>query len=153
MLVIPRFRAMRPVRIEPGVHFGAASVVGVANFATVELKCLTPADGDRLHSRNIGRSVVRKGVSIRPSRVLPYASTEDGHVRFRVCFRCDDHSYECCFAHMASCIWLGIDRTVVSGRGALFTVGHPGQVHRGRINHPRLFPKRYVVSFGVLASN
>ena len=45
---------MRPVRIELGVHFGPAFVVGVANFATVELKCLTLADGDRLHSRNIG---------------------------------------------------------------------------------------------------
>ena len=53
ILVIPRFRAMRPVRIEHGVHFGAAFVVGVANFATVELKCLTLADGDRLQSRNI----------------------------------------------------------------------------------------------------
>ena len=44
---------MRPVRIELGVHFEAASVVGVANFATVEVKCLTQADGDGLHHRNI----------------------------------------------------------------------------------------------------
>ena len=54
MLVIPRFRAMRPVRIEFGVHFGAAVVVGVASFAMVELKCLTLVDGEKLHSRNMG---------------------------------------------------------------------------------------------------
>ena len=54
MLVIPRFRAMRPVRIEFGVHLGAAFVADVANLTIVELKCLTLADGDRLHSRNIG---------------------------------------------------------------------------------------------------
>ena len=53
MLVIPRLRAIRPVRTELGVHFGAASVVAVASFATVELKCLKLADGDRFHSRNI----------------------------------------------------------------------------------------------------
>ena len=54
MLVIPRFRVMRPVRIEFGVHLGAVFVVSVANLATVELKCLALVDGDRLHSRNIG---------------------------------------------------------------------------------------------------
>ena len=51
MLVI---RAMRPVRIEFGVHLSAAFVVGVANFGTVELKFLILVDGDGLHSRNIG---------------------------------------------------------------------------------------------------
>ena len=53
MLVIPRFRAMRPVRIEFGVHFGAGLVVGVANFAMLELKYLTLVDGERVCSRNI----------------------------------------------------------------------------------------------------
>ena len=50
---------MRPVRIEFGVHFGAAFVVGAVNFATVELKYLTLVDGDRLHSRNIGGDGVK----------------------------------------------------------------------------------------------
>ena len=73
MLVIPRFRAMRPVRIEFGDHFDTVLVVGVASFATVELKCLTLADGDRLHSRNIGGNGGRsegvwKGVPIWPGR-------------------------------------------------------------------------------------
>ena len=68
---------MRPVRIEFGVHFGAVSVVDAANFATVELKCLTLADEDRLHGRNIrgdgGKSEgVLKDAPIGPRRVLPY---------------------------------------------------------------------------------
>ena len=131
MLVIPRFRAMRPVRIEFGVHFDAAPALGVANFATVELKCLTLAGGDRLHSRNIerdgGRSEgVCKGVPSRPRRVLSYTSTEDGHVRLRFYFRCDDANWKCRFAHLAWCIWHGVARTNVSCRSALFTAGHPG---------------------------
>lgn len=52
VLVIPRFRAIRPVRIEFGVHFGAA--FWVANFAMVELKYLTLVDGERPRSWNIG---------------------------------------------------------------------------------------------------
>jgi hypothetical protein len=71
MLVIPRFRAMRPVRIEFGVHFGVA-LVGVASFATVELKYLTPADGDRLHSRDIGgRGWWKDGGSVKGRSDLP----------------------------------------------------------------------------------
>lgn len=144
MLVIPRFRAMRPVRIEFGVHFDAAFAVGVANFATVELKCLTLVDGDRLHSRNIGRDEERseegwRSVPIRPGRVLPYTSTEDGHVRLRIYFRCDDSGWKCHFAHLAWCIWPGIDRTDVSRCSALFTAGDPGQVYRGGVDHPGLF--------------
>ena len=68
---------MRPVRIEFGDHFGTASVVGAANFARVELKCLTLADGDRVHGRNIGgdggkSEGVLKDAPIGPRRVLPY---------------------------------------------------------------------------------
>jgi len=108
MLVIPRFRAMRPVRIEFGVHFGAAFVVGVASFATVELKCLTLADGDRLHSRNIGSDGRRSEEVWKVFRAgrdaSCHTSTEDGHVRLRFCFRCDDTSWKCRFAHLAWCI-------------------------------------------------
>ena len=53
MFVIPRFWVMRSVRIEFGIHFG------VANFATVELKCLTLVYGGKLHSRNIGGDGVK----------------------------------------------------------------------------------------------
>jgi len=91
---------MRPVRIELGVHFGLAFVVGVANFATVELKCLTLAEGDRPHSRNIGRDGGRSeggGVPIAPQ----HTSTEDGHVRLRVDLQRDDTGYKCCSAHLA----------------------------------------------------
>lgn len=80
---------MRPVRIELGDHFGPAFVVGVANFATVELKCLTVADGDRLHSRNIGGDGGtvegrRECVGDVPIAPRDHTSSEDGHVRLRV---------------------------------------------------------------------
>lgn len=106
MLVIPRFRAMRPVRIEFGVHFGAASAVGVANFATVELKCLTLVDGGRLRSRNMrGGAGKQEGVSKNASDLvgtrLRRTLAEDGHVRARTQFRCKEPSCKCCFTHLA----------------------------------------------------
>jgi len=141
MLVIPRFRAMRPVRIEFGDHFGTAFVAGVANFATVELKYLTLADGDRLHSRNIGGNSRRsEGMCQRSAPDAPHhASTADGHVHLRVYFRCDDAGWKSHFAHLAGCVWHGVARTDVSCCCALFTTSHPGQIHLGGINYPRLF--------------
>ena len=70
MLVIPRFRAIRPVRIEFGVHFGVV-FVGVASFATVELKYRILADGDRLHSRDIGGGWWKGGGSMKGRSDLP----------------------------------------------------------------------------------
>ena len=146
MLVIPRFRAMRPVRIEFGVHFGAAFVVSVANSATVELKCLTLVDGERFHSRSIARSRRECGgmVLIWSGRAC---STGDGHVRVPIHFRCKYSSCKRRFAHLAWRIWPGIDRTDLSCRSALFTDRYPRQIHTGGINNPRLFSQWFVESY------
>lgn len=50
MAVIPRLRAMTPVRIEFGVHFAATAVLlatAVALLVTEECRCL--------HEENVGR--------------------------------------------------------------------------------------------------
>lgn len=54
MEVIPRFRAMRPVRIEFGVHL---EVEAAAFAAIVEPKCLHPGADESFHNLSIVVSV------------------------------------------------------------------------------------------------
>src|SRR5258708_1377909 len=89
----------------------------------------------------------RNGTDLVGTRLwLP--STEDGHVRVRIHFRCDDPSYKCRFAHLAWRIWPGVDRTYLSCRSALSTNRYPRQIYPGGINYPGLFSKWYVTILG-----